>query len=338
MEDRRSLNSYKLNKNTAVNLDQITLTDNQNTNLDGIQNFKLNSLNYEQNKLNQRFVDDQLEEDYYASALIINFKKCIYFCIFSLVFFIALIFNCYYYYDNRVLFEATIVISIMVVLVDCMLFLPYTSRNYKLFLKLVVIFSGFGTNLIGIFTWNKEKGALLLIRFADIHILFLLITSVLFLEFNYALQFLLCVAQIGTIIILDIVINGTVTTSFIHEILYIIILYIFCTVCIEKEKEDYSRSLFIKKKKAETFYKYVNSLLDGMNNGVISIKLNNSTSKQDIIYKNRAYDDILSELELYKKINPVGNHQEDAILLDIEGSSSQKCSNILESKFIMITK
>ena len=221
------------------------------------------------------------------------------------------------------LFDATITIFIMVSLINCMLFLPYMSRNNKIFLKLVVIASGFCTYLLGIFTWNKSIDSIGLIRFADSHILFLLIISVFFLEFNYLLQFLLGVVHIVIILMLDFIINGTVTLTFLPEVMYIIILYTFCTLCIEKEKEEYSRSIFIKKEEGESFYKYINSLLDGMTTGVISIKINTINKCQSVIYKNRSYDDILTDLDLLMKMqtSSIVNNTEREILLNMEGSN-----------------
>ena len=265
---------------------------------DSIGNFTLNPHNFEQSKISQKFVDEKLEANYYKSMLTINKKKNIFFCILNLVFFIYLIFASKWYYFNDKLFVCSIVIFIIVALIDSLLFSDHLLQFDKNFIiKIIVIFAGFTTYLLGIFTWKNNICQLELIRFVDSHVIFLLLASVFYLEFNYIIQSLLGIINIIILVGLDYSINNELTSMFLPEICYIVILYTFCILCVESKREEHSRSIFKTNLENETFFKYINSLLNGMESSIVSIKINSNNHEEDIVYSNNSYGDILKYIK-----------------------------------------
>jgi len=303
-----------LNKEEKV--ENVKKKKERSNNKVGIENFTLNPHNFEQSIINQKFMDEKLEDNYYKSTLDNNNKKNIFFCAINLAFFIYLILASKWYYFNDKLFVCSIIIIIIVAIVDSMLFSEYLLRNDKNFLKLIVICAGFTTYLLGIFTWENITCSLSLIRFVDSHIIFLLIASVFYLEYNFIIQSILGIFNILILIGLDYSINNSLTLMFFPEICYIAILYFQSIYCIECKREEYSRSIFKKKLETETFSKYINSLLNGMASSIISIKINNNNNEEDIIYSNNSYADLLKHIkpELIKS-NKI--QETDALLLPV---------------------
>jgi len=238
----------------------------------------------------------------------------------NLVFFTYLIFASKWYYFNDKLFVCSIIIFIIVAIMDSLLFSDHLLRFDKNFIiKIIVIFASFTTYLLGIFTWENKNCSLDLIRFVDSHIIFLLLASVFYLEFNFIIQSFLGIINIIILIGLDYSINNELTSMFLPEICYIVILYSFCIFSVERKREEYSRSIFKTNLENETFFKYINSLLNGMESSIVSLKINSINNEEDIVYSNNSYGDILRYIKPHYLKSK--NQENDALLLAVNESN-----------------
>ena len=116
-------------------------------------------------------------------------------------------------------------------------------------------------------------------------------------KLNPTIQSFLGIINIIILIGLDYSINNELTSMFLPEICYIVILYTFCILCVESKREEYSRSIFKTNLENETFFKYINSLLNGMESSIVSIKINSNNNEEDIVFSNNSYGDILKYIK-----------------------------------------